>query len=312
MVSAISLRKVRKTFGDHRAVDDIDLEVPQGVVFGLLGPNGAGKSTTIRMIMDIIRPDSGEVLVLGEKPSSRVKGRIGFLPEERGLYRKMKVLEVLEFQGSIKGAKPADARREGAAWLERLGLSDWKDRKVEELSKGMQQKAQIAAAMLGKPSLLILDEPFAGMDPVNQNMFKDLLLELNRSGVTIVFSTHQMDTAEKICHAIVLIHRGRVVLSGGLGEVKGRFGRNSVAFEVDGDASFLHAMPGVVQVDDYGRSVELRLAPGTDPQALLRAAVERVRVLRFEVVAPTLHTIFLEQVGDAAEARLLREEAAHA
>jgi ABC-2 type transport system ATP-binding protein len=312
MASAISVRKVQKTFGDHKAVDDLSFEVPEGIVFGLLGPNGAGKSTTIRMVMDIIRPDSGEILVLGEKPSSKVKGQIGFLPEERGLYRKMKVVEVLEFQGSIKGARPAEARREGIAWLDRLGLADWKDKKVEELSKGMQQKAQIAAAMLGKPRLLILDEPFAGMDPVNQNVFKDLLLELNRSGVSIVFSTHQMDTAEKICHAIVLIHRGAVVLEGSLGEVKGRFGRNSVALEVDGDVSFLRALPGVLHLDDYGNSVELRLAPGTEPQTVLRAAVDRVRVRRFEVVAPTLHTIFLEQVGDAAQVKVLREEASHA
>ena len=312
MPSAISVRKVRKTFGDHRAVDDLSFEVPEGVVFGLLGPNGAGKSTTIRMVMDIIRPDTGEVLVLGEKPSSKVKSQIGFLPEERGLYRKMKIVEMLEFQGSIKGARPAEARREGLAWLERLGLGEWKDKKVEELSKGMQQKVQIAAAMLGRPRLLILDEPFAGMDPVNQNVFKDLLLELNRSGVSIVFSTHQMDTAEKVCHAIVLIHRGAVVLEGTLSDVKNRFGRNAVALEIEGDGSFLHDLPGVLHVDDYGRTVELRLAEGADPQSLLRAVVERVRVNRFEVVAPTLNAIFLEQVGDAAQVKMMREEASHA
>jgi ABC-2 type transport system ATP-binding protein len=312
MRAAISIRDVRKTFGDHKAVDGLSFDVPEGAVYGLLGPNGAGKSTTIRMVMDIIRPDSGEIALLGRRPDSGVKAEVGYLPEERGLYRKMKVLEVLEFQGSIKGATPRDARRDGAAWLERLGLSDWKDKKVEELSKGMQQKVQFAAAMLGRPRLLILDEPFSGMDPVNQNLFKDLLLELNRSGVTIVFSTHQMDTAERICQSIVLIHRGRVVLEGPLGEVKGRFGTNAVRFEVDGDASFLRAMPGVVQSDDYGRALELRLTPGTDPQALLHAAIERVRVLRFEIVAPTLHAIFLEQVGDAGQVELRPEEVAHA
>ena len=312
MENAIELSRVSKAFGRFQAVDDLSLSVPRGAMFGLLGPNGAGKSTTIRMVMDIIRPDSGEILVLGEKPSSRVKSRIGFLPEERGLYRKMKVLEVLEFQGSIKGAKPAAARREGAEWLERLGLNEWQDKKVEELSKGMQQKVQIAAAMLGRPRLLILDEPFAGMDPVNQNVFKDLLVELNRSGVSIVFSTHQMDTAEKICNAIVLIHRGKVVLEGDLGEVKKRFGRNAVALEVEGDVTFLRAHPGVQQIDDYGRTLELRLAEGTDPQAILHALVDRVRVLRFEVVSPTLHSIFLEQVGDAAQVKMMREEASHA
>ena len=224
----------------------------------------------------------------------------------------MKVLEVLEFQGSIKGAKPAAARKEGASWLDRLGLAEWKDKKVEELSKGMQQKVQFAAAMLGRPRLLILDEPFAGMDPVNQNMFKDLLVELNRAGVSIVFSTHQMDTAEKICHSIVVIHRGRVVVEGELGQVKSRFGHNAVALEVEGDVSFLRAHPGVQTIDDYGRTLELRLAPGTDPQTLLRSLVDRVRVSRFEILAPTLHAIFLEQVGDAAQVKMMREEASHA
>ena len=312
MPSAISVRKVHKTFGDHRAVDDLSFEVPEGVVYGLLGPNGAGKSTTIRMVMDIIRPDSGEILVLGRKPSSGVKSQIGFLPEERGLYRKMKIVEMLEFQGSIKGARPAEARKEGAHWLDRIGLGEWKDRKVEELSKGMQQKVQIAAAMLGRPRLLILDEPFSGMDPVNQNFFKDLLMELNRSGVSIVFSTHQMETAEKICHSIVLIHRGKVVLDGELAQVKSRFGKNAVALEVDGDVSFLRAHPGVVQMDDYGRTVELQLAPGTDPQTILRALVDRAPVRRFEILSPTLHAIFLDQVGDAAEVKVMREEASHA
>jgi ABC-2 type transport system ATP-binding protein len=176
----------------------------------------------------------------------------------------------------------------------------------------MQQKVQIAAAMLGRPRLLILDEPFAGMDPVNQNVFKDLLLELNRTGVSIVFSTHQMDTAEKICQAIVLIHRGKVVLDGELGTVKRRFGRNAVALEIEGDVSFLRAHPGVAHVDDYGRTLELRLTEGTDPQSILRSLVDRVRVTRFEIVSPTLHSIFLEQVGDAAQVKMMREEASHA
>lgn len=297
MDSAISVRGVVKTLGDHRAVDGVSLEVPKGHLFGLLGPNGAGKTTTIRMIMDIIRPDAGEIRVLGRPPGDGVKDHVGYLPEERGLYRKMKVLEMLEFLGSIRGAKPADARRESTRWLKRLEIGSWKDKKVEELSKGMQQKVQFITAVLGSPEILILDEPFSGMDPVNQNLFKDVLLELQRAGATIVFSTHQMDTAERLCKEIALIHRGRVVLAGPLSEVKERFGTNSVLLEFDGDGAFLKTVPGVQRVDEYGGYQEIRLAPGADPQVLLRAAALSLRVRKFEVVSPTLHNIFIEQVG---------------
>jgi ABC-2 type transport system ATP-binding protein len=298
MEAAVSLRDLVKTFGTHRAVDGVSLEVTKGLIFGLIGPNGAGKTTTIRMMLDIIRPDSGEVRVLGLPAGDGVRDRIGYLPEERGLYRKTKVLEMLEFQGAIKGASPAAARREAAGWLDRLGLAEWKDRKVEDLSKGMQQKVQFVGAVLGKPELLILDEPFAGLDPVNQNLFKDAMLEINRAGATIIFSTHQMETAEKLCREIALINRGRIVLEGPLTAVKARFGRNSVLVEYDGDGGFLRALPGVARVDDYGGYREVRLRDGADPQALLRALVERVAVRRFEIVQPTLHNIFIEQVGE--------------
>jgi ABC-2 type transport system ATP-binding protein len=298
MEAAVSLRDLVKTFGTHRAVDGVSLEVTKGLIFGLIGPNGAGKTTTIRMMLDIIRPDSGEVRVLGLPAGDGVRDRIGYLPEERGLYRKTKVLEMLEFQGAIKGASPAAAKREAAGWLDRLGLAEWKDRKVEDLSKGMQQKVQFVGAVLGKPELLILDEPFAGLDPVNQNLFKDAMLEINRAGATIIFSTHQMETAEKLCREIALINRGRIVLEGPLTAVKARFGRNSVLVEYDGDGGFLRALPGVARVDDYGGYREVRLRDGADPQALLRALVERVAVRRFEIVQPTLHNIFIEQVGE--------------
>jgi len=298
MEAAVSLRDLVKTFGTHRAVDGISLEVPRGLIFGLIGPNGAGKTTTIRMILDIIRPDSGEVRVLGLPAGDRVRDRVGYLPEERGLYRKTKVLEMLEFQGAIKGASPAAAKREAAGWLDRLGLAEWKDRKVEDLSKGMQQKVQFVGAVMGKPELLILDEPFAGLDPVNQNLFKDAMMEINRAGATIIFSTHQMETAEKLCREIALIDRGRIVLEGPLTAVKSRFGKNSVLVEYDGDGGFLRSLPGVARVDDYGGYREVRLRDGADPQALLRALVERVAVRRFEIVQPTLHNIFIEQVGE--------------
>jgi ABC-2 type transport system ATP-binding protein len=298
MESAVSLRDLVKTFGQHRAVDGISIEIPRGIIFGLIGPNGAGKTTTIRMILDIFRPDSGEVRVLGLPPGSGARDRIGYLPEERGLYRKTKVLEMLEFQGSIKGAAPAAARREAAAWLDRIGLGGWKERKVEDLSKGMQQQVQFVGAVMGKPELLILDEPFSGLDPVNQNLYKDLLLELNRGGATIVFSTHQMETAEKLCREIALINHGRVVLGGPLASVKSRFGRNSVFLDFDGDGHFLRSLPFVARVDDYGGYREVRLRDGADPQALLRALVDKGAVRRFEIVEPTLHNIFIEQVGE--------------
>jgi len=297
MEAAVALQGVTKAFGDFRAVDRIDLDVPAGEIFGLLGPNGAGKTTTIRMIMDIIRPDSGEVRVFGAKLADGTKDRIGYLPEERGLYRKMKIAEMLEFQGAIKGMSPAAARKAGLAWLDRLEIGEWKDKKVEELSKGMQQKAQFVAAVMAKPALLILDEPFSGMDPVNQDLFKDVILELNRAGTTILFSTHQMDTAEKLCKRIALINHGKVALTGVLSELKAGFGKNSVLLEFEGDGSFLASLPGVASVDDYGQYQEIRLTAGADPQELLRASVGKLRIRRFEIVSPTLHNIFIELVG---------------
>ncbi len=301
--ASISLRRLVKSFGSHRAVDRLSLEVPTGSIFGLLGRNGAGKTTTLRMIMDILRPDEGEVRVMGRPMSGETKDRIGYLPEERGLYPKMKVIEMLEFQGLIKGLARSDTRQRASDWLDRLELGEWKQRKVEELSKGMQQKVQLAAALLAQPDLLVLDEPFSGMDPINQNLFKDLILELNRSGTTVILSTHVMHSAEQLCHEIAVIDHGRVVLAGPLASIRERFGKNSVQLEFDGDGSFLKGLPGVVQVDDYGQYVEIGLESGAQPQRLLEAATQRLRVRRFEVMVPTLHNIFLQEVGrDTADA----------
>lgn len=297
MDAAISLRGIVKTFTGHKAVDGVTLDVPAGHIFGLLGPNGAGKSTTIRMIMDIIRPDTGSIQVLGKPSTDTVRHVVGYLPEERGLYKKMKVLDVLEFQGSLTGAKPRDARVEAKGWLEKLEIADWGLRKIEELSKGMQQKIQFASAVMGKPPILILDEPFSGMDPVNQNLFKNQILDLNRAGTTIVFSTHQMETAERLCKEIALINKGQLVLSGNLAKIKEGFGRNSVLLEYEGDGGFLRSLPGIARIDEYGSYSELRLEAGSDPQALLNALVGRLKVRKFEVVAPTLHNIFIEKVG---------------
>jgi ABC-2 type transport system ATP-binding protein len=297
MDTAIALRDVVKEFDGFRAVDGISFDITAGGIFGLLGPNGAGKSTTIRMIIDIIRPDSGTISVLGRSSQGNVRHSIGYLPEERGLYKKMKVLDMLEFLGSLTGSSPRDARKESQGWLERLEIADWATKKIEELSKGMQQKIQFAAAVLGKPPILILDEPFSGMDPVNQNLFKDTILDINRQGTTIVFSTHQMETAERLCKEIALINKGKLVLSGSLAKVKAGFGKNSLLIEYEGDGSFLRALPGVAAVDAYGSYSEIRLDSGADPQSVFTAIAGRLRVSKFEIVAPTLHNIFIEMVG---------------
>lgn len=297
MQAALSLDRLVKVFGEHRAVDGLSFEVPSGSIFGLLGRNGAGKTTTIRMIMDIIRPDSGQVFVLGNPMDAATKDRIGYLPEERGLYPKMKVIDLLEFQGSIKTLSPAEARKIGTRWLDRLELAEWKDRKVQELSKGMQQKVQFISAVFTKPDLLILDEPFSGMDPVNQDLFKDLLLEIHRAGTTIIFSTHVMASAEELCQEIALINHGAVVLNGTLEAIKGRFGQNSLLMEFDGDGSYLEKLPEVKAVSGHARYAEIEMHEGADAQNILRASIDRVRVRRFELVSPTLHNIFLQQVG---------------
>jgi ABC-2 type transport system ATP-binding protein len=297
MDTAIALRDVVKEFAGFRAVDGVTFDITAGGIFGLLGPNGAGKSTTIRMIIDIIRPDSGTISVLGRPSHGNVRHVVGYLPEERGLYKKMKVLDMLEFLGTLTGSTPRDARKESQGWLERLEIADWATKKIEELSKGMQQKIQFAAAVLGRPPILILDEPFSGMDPVNQNLFKDTILEINRQGTTIVFSTHQMETAERLCKEIALINKGKLVLSGPLAKVKEGFGKNSLLLEYEGDGAFLKSLPGVASVDAYGSYSEIRLEPGADPHAVFTAVAGRLRVSKFEIVAPTLHNIFIEMVG---------------
>ncbi len=306
MSPAVELRDVRKSFGEIRAIDGVSLEVPEGSIFGLLGPNGAGKSTTIRMILDIYRPDEGSIRVLGRSAGHEIRSLVGYLPEERGLYRKMKVLDVLEFLGALKGKRASDARRLASAWLERLSLGDRATSLVEELSKGNQQKVQFIAAVLAEPRLLILDEPFSGMDPVNQNLFKDLILEIRRAGTTVIFSTHQMETAERLCDRVAMINHGRLVegMTGPLEEVKRRFGMNSILLEYEGDGAFLATLPEVARVDAYGRVSEIRLHAGADPQAVLHAAVSRLVVLKFEIMMPTLHNIFIEKAGLAPDRAL--------
>lgn len=288
-------------YGTVVAVDGLDLTIEPGRVTVLLGPNGAGKTTTLRMVMRVLAPDSGRVEVLGSADREALD-RIGYMPEERGLYPRMVLEEQLVLFACLKGM----ARREAVArvppWLERLGLLEWRRRRLNELSKGMQQKAQLVATLLHDPELLILDEPMSGLDPVAADQVRDVLLEWTGRGHTIVLSSHQMDTVERMCDTIALIHRGRKILDGSVAEVKRRHGNNTVVLAYEGDGSFLAGLPGVERVRDSGRHVELRLRDGADTQLVLREAAARLRLSRFEVVEPSLHDIFVETVTARGEA----------
>lgn len=293
----VQLTNVSKQFNGTRAVDDVSLAIKPGVIYGLLGPNGAGKTTMIRMMMRIIYPDSGEVRVFGQPLQEVSKSRIGYLPEERGLYRKMKVLDLLVFFGEIKGLRRADARTRATKWLERMGLGEVARKKAEELSKGMQQKVQFIATVLHDPDLIILDEPFSGLDPVNSNVLVETILEFHRKGHAIIFSTHMMDQVEKLCQEICLIDKGRKILDGTIADIKKRYGHNAVTIRFDGDGSFLKDVAGIESVTDHGNEVFLRLKDGADTNAILSEALSRVDVRKFEVAEPSIHDIFVEQVG---------------
>jgi ABC-2 type transport system ATP-binding protein len=293
---AIRLTGVTKAYQGHVAVKDLSFAVPRGSVFGLLGPNGAGKTTTLRMVMDVLAPDAGTIAILGCPSDQAARDRIGYLPEERGLYPRMVVEEQLIFMAEIKGLARAEAARRVAPWLERLGLGDWAKRKLNELSKGMQQKVQLIATLLHEPDILILDEPLSGLDPVGANLMRDVLLDLRRQGKTLVLSSHQMETVERLCDAIALINRGEMILEGEVAEVKKRYGKNTIVLAYEGDGAFLATIPGVLKVGDFGRYVEVTMTEGGDPQSILREAAARLKLSRFEVVEPSLHDIFVERV----------------
>ncbi len=297
---AIRLTGVSKRFGKKTAVRDLDLEVPRGSIYGLLGPNGAGKTTTLRIILDIIGPESGEVEVLGSTAIDSIRGAVGYLPEERGLYPKMNVLEHLIFFAELKGVARREARARSSEGLERIGLSDRAADKVETLSKGMQQKVQFLSTVLHEPDLLVLDEPFSGLDPLNVDLFKRMILERQREGATVLFSTHQIEDAERLCERVCMIAGATKVLDGRVTDVKAAAGRREVAIAFEGDAGFLQAPALVDRVRDDGRYVEVRMVEGADPQELLRRAVESgVRVSRFELVEPSLREIFIEKATAA-------------
>ena len=293
---ALVLDGVRKSFASHQAVKELSLEVPRGSVFGLLGPNGAGKTTTLRMVMNVFAPDAGRIEILGRPADDATRDRIGYMPEERGLYPRMVLEEQLVFLAAIKGVGRAEALRRLGPWLERFSLADWRKKKTNELSKGMQQKAQFIATVLHEPDVLIMDEPMSGLDPVGMDVMRETMLDLRRRGATIVLSSHQMETVEKLCDRVALIDRGAKLLDGSVAEVKAKHGKNTVALAFDGDGAFLESLPGVAKVTDFGQYVEVRLLEGTDPQPLLVEAAARLRVRRFEIVEPSLHDIFVETV----------------
>lgn len=290
----LQLEHIRKQYDGKVAVEDLSLAVPKGAMYGIIGPNGAGKTTTIRMIMNIVPPDSGRVLLEGRPVDEDFKNRVGYLPEERGLYKKMTLAEVIVYMAELKGMSASRAKAVIGPWLERLELGDYRDRKVEELSKGMQQKLQFITTIAHDPEIIILDELFSGLDPLNVELMKGILLDLKKQGRTILFSTHVMEQAEKLCDHLCMISRGQKVLDGRLGDVKAQFGRNAIQVSFEGDGSFIRTLPSVLSVTEFTNYQELRLANGADPSAILKGMVDRVKVRRFETVEPSLYDIFIE------------------
>ena len=298
MTEVLSVREIVKIFGAVRAVDGVSFSVRQGTITGLLGRNGAGKTTTIRMITGIFLPDSGSIEWSngGRNPQDR----IGYLPEERGLYKKMKIGDQLKFFAELKNIKGKEADHRVDQWLQKLKLTEWKNKKSMELSKGMQQKVQFITAVLHDPDIVILDEPFSGLDPVNVALLKEIVLELKAAHKTIIFSTHQMELAEQICDDICLINRSRKVLDGSLREIKKSFGRNAVALRIEGENGILRDSSLVSKIQQYSDEMEVLLAPNADPQDLLRKlVVSGANVTKFEMIEPSLHDIFIEKVSAA-------------
>jgi len=295
------LEHVTKRYGEFTAVNDLSLQVRPGRVFGLIGPNGAGKTTTIRMIVNIIIPDSGSIALFGQQMTSALQDRIGYLPEERGLYKKMKIGEQLRFFAELKGLRGKEADERIDNWLRKLQLSDWKEKRTKELSKGMQQKVQFITAVIHNPDLVILDEPFSGLDPVNVDLMKETILEQKAAGKTIILSTHQMEIAEKLCDDVCMINRADKVLDGRLREIRRSFSRNAVALQFQGGDHLLNDPELVANIRQNGDDVEVLLVPGASPQALLKRMVEAgVLVTKFELVEPSLHDIFIEKVREVA------------
>lgn len=295
----LTITNIRKRFGNHVANDGITLNIESGRIFGLLGPNGAGKTTLIRMITSIIMPDEGQIMLDGVAMASMQQHRIGYLPEERGLYKKLTVAEQLTYFGQLKGLDAREALRRGSAWLHRMDAAGWETRKVQELSKGMQQKVQFISTILHEPSLLILDEPFSGLDPVNADVLISVIKELKEKGTSVILSTHQMDQVERLCDDIALINAGKVVLSGNVGDVRARYRSNRVFIEYSGDRSSIADVPGTSVIHATDGRIELTLLDGASARSVLSYVHDRVDVIKFELSAPTLNDIFIRTVTGA-------------
>jgi len=302
-MNTIELRDVTKIFGKQAAVDNLSLNVPQGSVYGFIGPNGSGKTTTLRMIMNILYPNSGQIQVFGEQLDGACTDRIGYLPEERGLYKNMKVREILKFYGELKGGHSVDSEIDH--WFEKLDMQGWDKKKIKDLSKGMSQKVQFLATIVARPELVILDEPFSGLDPVNQEAMKDAVLELQSRGATVIFSTHDMSVAEKMCDFIFMIFKGRKVLDGTLAAIQDEYGSDTIRVRTADGVDVLQNLPGIEKINDFGQMQELRVASDCDTQVVLAAMLERTRIQSFDVVKPSLQDIFVRIAGP--EARETRE-----
>jgi ABC-2 type transport system ATP-binding protein len=299
IMDAVGIVNVTKTFGEVTAVENLSLQVPQGAVYGFIGPNGSGKTTTMRMIANIFYPDRGTVRVFGNELHGARSELIGYLPEERGLYRKMAVRPLLEFYGQMRSGRNVTAEVDG--WLKKLDLADWATRKVETLSKGMSQKVQFIAAVVPQPQLLILDEPFSGLDPVSAEAIRAAVLEMRRNGATVILSTHDMNVAESMCDYILMIFRGKKVLDGTLAAIQEQYGNDTIRVATGGGLAALEGLPGVEKIRDFGQAQELRMERGCDPQQVLRALVARTSVTSFAVMKPSLQDIFVRIAGPAAE-----------
>ncbi len=301
MEHALTLDGVTKRFGKFTAVDNLSLQIPKGSIYGFLGPNGAGKTTTIRMVMSIFYPDAGTISVLGHPNAEEIKDRLGYLPEEKGLYKKMKAGEIVAYFGQLKGMARAEANAKARDLLTRYGLPDWIDKRCEALSKGMGQKVQLLGTLIHDPELVILDEPFSGLDPVNMELMRNTILDLKREGRTVIFSTHVMAQAEQICDFVFMINRGVKVFDGTLAEVKGNAGNHGVQIDYDGDGAVLRTLPGVRRINDSGKSAELYLDDDHDPQQVLAALVGKLHIRRFDLREPSLHEIFVRAVGGVSD-----------
>ncbi len=296
---ALKLNNVTKRFGKVTAVNGISLNVPRGSIYGFLGPNGAGKTTLIRMVMSIFYPDSGSIRVLDHDNAESVKDRLGYLPEEKGLYKKMKAGEILTYFGRLKGMDGTEAKEKGRELMTRYGLGDWIDTPCEALSKGMGQKVQILGTIIHDPELVILDEPFSGLDPVNIELMREIIQQMKRDGRTVIFSTHIMEQAERICDFIFLINKGQKILNGTLTEIKAT-GDRGILIDYDGDGDILKTLPGIQRINDSGKQAEIYLQPGVDPQSVLSAIVGSLTIKRFDLREPSLHEIFVRVVGENA------------